>query len=277
LLEQIECPEINRALRFHSIGGPLEITEKEVHPLPANEAFMKVHAASISPCNIQPLRFGLDGVVARDKAVQGEDYSGAVIAVGSTVAEWEVGDEAFGLLFHVAAFTPLVALTAYAFEKSIFKCQVTGIGSGNNEEFTRKPRSNEVIDYNKQDIAPVPLSNLEASQKYDLLVNSMGGTQLLSSYIGFPPLYFASSVPILLSEYLPIFTSAHRLPPDLHHPKGAYITIVGDKTNVKTLGGPITHFAPHRGSAISKATSSGPDTHASHSRPNIPISTKSCH
>lgn len=40
----------------------------------------------------------------------------------------------------------------------------------------------------------------------------MGGTELLSSY-------------------------EHLL-----HPKGAYITIVGDKTNVSTLGGPITYF-----------------------------------
>lgn len=40
----------------------------------------------------------------------------------------------------------------------------------------------------------------------------MGGTELLSSY------------------------------DQILHPKGAYITIVGDKTNVRTLGGPITYL-----------------------------------
>lgn len=93
-------PTINKALRFSSLGGDLEILEKEVSPLPASEILVKVYAASINPCDIQLWRSGLVAVVAGDKGM-GRDFSGTVVAVGSAVEGWAEGDEIFGLLFHV--------------------------------------------------------------------------------------------------------------------------------------------------------------------------------
>jgi NADPH:quinone reductase-like Zn-dependent oxidoreductase len=93
-------PTINKALRFSRLGGDLEILEKEVTPLPANEILVKVHAASINPCDIQLWRSGLVAVVAGDKGM-GKDFSGTVVGVGSNVNGWAEGDEIFGLLFHV--------------------------------------------------------------------------------------------------------------------------------------------------------------------------------
>ena len=65
----MEYPKTNKALRFSSIGGPLEVVEKEVPPLPAHELLVKVHAASINPCDIQLWRSGLVGVVSGDKGM----------------------------------------------------------------------------------------------------------------------------------------------------------------------------------------------------------------
>lgn len=93
-------PTTNKALRFSSLGGDLEILEKQVAPLPANEILVKVHAASINPCDIQLWRSGLVAVVAGDKGM-GKDFSGTVVGVGSNVNGWAEGDEIFGLLFHV--------------------------------------------------------------------------------------------------------------------------------------------------------------------------------
>jgi hypothetical protein len=44
-IEDMGYPKTNKALRFSSIGGPLELIEKEVPPLPA-------HAACESACSI---------------------------------------------------------------------------------------------------------------------------------------------------------------------------------------------------------------------------------
>jgi NADPH:quinone reductase-like Zn-dependent oxidoreductase len=99
-LFRMVLPTTNKALRFSSLGGDLEILEKQVPPLPANELLVKVHAASINPCDIQLWRSGLVAVVAGDKGM-GKDFSGTVVGVGSNVNGWAEGDEIFGLLFHV--------------------------------------------------------------------------------------------------------------------------------------------------------------------------------
>lgn len=94
---------INRELRFSTLGGDLEIIEKDVPALPANEILVKVHAASINPCDIQLWRSGLVAVVAGDKGM-GKDFSGKVVAVGSGVKGWAEGDDMFGLLFHIVCY-----------------------------------------------------------------------------------------------------------------------------------------------------------------------------
>jgi NADPH:quinone reductase-like Zn-dependent oxidoreductase len=93
-------PETNKALLFTTIGQDLVVVEKEVPSLPANEILVKVHAASINPVDIQLWRSGLVGVVASPKGM-GRDFSGTVVAVGSSVRGWADGEDIFGLFFHV--------------------------------------------------------------------------------------------------------------------------------------------------------------------------------
>ncbi|KAE8442857.1 hypothetical protein EG329_002599 [Mollisiaceae sp. DMI_Dod_QoI] len=264
-------PSINRALRFTLPGADLEAVEKDIGPLPANEILVRVHAASINPVDIQLWRSKLVGVVAGDKGM-GRDFSGTVVAVGSSVKGWAEGDDIFGLLFHAvrtfseyinvnptsdpvakkpncltheqAASIPLVALTAYAcldwlppppptgtqrkviirgasggtghwlvqLAKVVYDCHVTAICSGKNAAFVKELGADEVIDYTSQDVVSTLEARRAASEQSDLIVDCVGGTELLGCY------------------------------EKILHAKGAYVTIVGDKTDVKSIGGPLTYF-----------------------------------
>ncbi|KAH8679963.1 hypothetical protein BGZ60DRAFT_503609 [Tricladium varicosporioides] len=267
----MEYPKINHALVTPGLGASLILTEKVVSPLLENELLIKVHAASINPVDIQLWRSGLVGVVAGEKGM-GRDYSGTIIAVGSNVKGWNVGDEVFGFLFKAlgpgtfseyinvlpssgpiarkpdvltheqAASIPLVVLTAYAclgwlppqtdrqrrvivrgasggtgmwvvqLAKVGYNCHVTAICSSRNAQFVKELGADEVIDYTSQNISTTLQAHRESSTAFDLLIDCVGGTELV-------PIY-----------------------PQLLHTRGAYVTIVGDKSNVKTLGGPITYF-----------------------------------
>src|SRR3954447_6206514 len=90
-------PSSYNALCFTGLGGDLQVTEKDVLPLPANEVLLKVKASSINPVDIQLWRSGLVAVVSGDKGM-GRDYSGTIVQVGSDVKGWAVGDDIFGLL-----------------------------------------------------------------------------------------------------------------------------------------------------------------------------------
>lgn len=98
-------PSINKSLRFTTPRGDLEVVDKDVPPIPANELLVKVKAASINPVDVQLWGAGVVAVVAGDKGI-GRDFSGTVVAAGSAVKGWAVGDEIFGLLFHVVSFYP---------------------------------------------------------------------------------------------------------------------------------------------------------------------------
>jgi len=91
---------MNKSLRFSGLGTDLQVLEKALPPLPANEILVKVHAASINPVDIQLWRSGLVGVVAGDKGM-GRDFSGTVTSVGKEVSGWAVGDDIYGLLFEI--------------------------------------------------------------------------------------------------------------------------------------------------------------------------------
>ena len=100
---EMAYPETTKCLRFEGLpGSEPAIVEKDVLPLPDNEILVKVHAASINPCDIQLWRSGLVAVVAGDKGM-GKDFSGTVVAVGEKVTGWAEGDEIFGLLFHIVS------------------------------------------------------------------------------------------------------------------------------------------------------------------------------
>ncbi len=112
-----------------------------------------------------------------------------------------------------AASIPLVALTAYAcldwlpppsitprrviirgasggtgswlvqLAKVAYDCHVTAICSERNASYVKKLGADEVIDYTSQDVTQILLSQRAATQEYDLLVDCVGGLELLSSYV----------------------------------------------------------------------------------------------
>lgn len=64
-----------------------------------------------------------------------------------------------------------------------FDCHITAICSGKNADFVKSLGADEVIDYTKQDINRALGSNVTPNQRYDLIVDCVGGTELLSSYV----------------------------------------------------------------------------------------------
>jgi NADPH:quinone reductase-like Zn-dependent oxidoreductase len=95
--------------------------------------------------------------------------------------------------------------------KVAFDCHVTAVCSAKNADYVKKLGADEVIDYTSMDVLQTLQSTRSAGQEYDLIVDCIGGTDLLDMA--------------------------------LLNPKGAYITIVGDKTDVKTMGGPVTYIS----------------------------------
>lgn len=92
---------------------------------------------------------------------------------------------------------------------------MTAICSAKNADYVKKLGADEVIDYTSQDVLQTLKSGCSISQQYDLIVDCVGGTELLGEYTS------------------------------LLNPRGGYVTIVGDKTDVKSLGGPVTYlFSP---------------------------------
>jgi NADPH:quinone reductase-like Zn-dependent oxidoreductase len=75
----------------------------------------------------------------------------------------------------------------------------------------KKLGADEVIDYTVSNVLQTLESTRSKGPEYDLIVDCVGGTDLLTSYT------------------------------TLLNPKGAYITIVGDKTDIKSMGGPVTY------------------------------------
>jgi NADPH:quinone reductase-like Zn-dependent oxidoreductase len=96
--------------------------------------------------------------------------------------------------------------------KKLYSCHVTGICSGPNVDLVKRLGADEVIDYRTQDVPNSLLSKRPDGTKYDMYIDCVGGTEMFAHW----------------SELL--------------HPSGAYITIVGDKTSRKAMGGPLTYF-----------------------------------
>ncbi|EMD96916.1 hypothetical protein COCC4DRAFT_90740, partial [Bipolaris maydis ATCC 48331] len=239
-----------------------------------------VHAAAINPVDIQLWGNPIVGWLAgkKEKGI-GRDYSGVIVAVGDEVKKqgrWEVGDEVFGLynkpaaegtfthylavspstspltkkppsLPHTsAAAIPLVALTAFAclawlpaspgsakhpyriivsgasggvgtlcvqLAKRLYGSHITAICSSRNAQFVGELGADDVIDYTAQDVRQTLLEKVsKEGAAYDLYVDCVGGMEVFGYWT------------------------------QLLHRRGAYVTIVGDKTERTAMGGPLTYF-----------------------------------
>jgi NADPH:quinone reductase-like Zn-dependent oxidoreductase len=67
--------------------------------------------------------------------------------------------------------------------KAAYDCHVTAICSSRNAEYVKKLGADEVIDYSTQDVLQTLLSQRAATKGNDLIVDCVGGTELLASYV----------------------------------------------------------------------------------------------
>jgi NADPH:quinone reductase-like Zn-dependent oxidoreductase len=67
--------------------------------------------------------------------------------------------------------------------KAAYDCHVTAICSSRNAEYVKKLGADEVIDYSTQDVLQTLLSKRAPTKESDLIVDCVGGTELLASYV----------------------------------------------------------------------------------------------
>lgn len=68
--------------------------------------------------------------------------------------------------------------------KVAYDCHVTAICSSKNAAYAKKLGADEVIDYTTKDVVQTLLSERAANKESDLIVDCVGGTELLSHYVG---------------------------------------------------------------------------------------------
>lgn len=106
----MNIPKTMRAIITPEYGPPeiLQIEEVPVPTITENEILIRVHATSISIGDIRirgaifPAGFGLlgklmIGINKPNKEIQGVDFAGEVVAIGSNVTRFTVGDKVFGI------------------------------------------------------------------------------------------------------------------------------------------------------------------------------------
>ncbi len=86
-----------KAVRINEWGKPIHL-EDIAQPRPAaDEALVKIHAASINPVDTA-IMMGYFGAMITPPMTLGTDFSGVVVEVGSNIKHVKPGDEVFGLL-----------------------------------------------------------------------------------------------------------------------------------------------------------------------------------
>lgn len=73
--------------------------------------------------------------------------------------------------------------------KVAYDCHVTAICSSKNVDYVKKLGADEAIDYSSQDVVQTLLSRRAANKESDLIVDCVGGTELMGHYV-ISPLYF---------------------------------------------------------------------------------------
>lgn len=69
--------------------------------------------------------------------------------------------------------------------KVVYDCHVVAICSSRNAEYVKQLGADEVIDYTTKDVAQTLLFQQEVEKKSDLIVDCVGGTELLGQYVNY--------------------------------------------------------------------------------------------
>jgi hypothetical protein len=101
-------------------------------------------------------------------------------------------------------------LTHLQVAKSLYDCHVTAICSSKNIEYVKSLGADETIDYTSQPVLQTLINSKNNSTEYDLLIDCVGGTDLIPSYVR-PPLQIPNTLlPLLPSAlYPPIPNAPH--------------------------------------------------------------------
>ena len=67
--------------------------------------------------------------------------------------------------------------------KVVYDCHVTAICSANNADYVKSIGADEIIDYTSQDVVQTLLSTRVAGHPMDLIIDCVGGTEVLSVYV----------------------------------------------------------------------------------------------
>ena len=90
-------PTTMRAARIHAYGGPEQLIVEDV-PVPEpepDEVLVEVHGASVNGADLELRRTGFDGYYEPPRTL-GLDVAGVVVAAGSDVRRFAVGDRVHG-------------------------------------------------------------------------------------------------------------------------------------------------------------------------------------
>jgi NADPH2:quinone reductase len=87
-----------KAIVINRFGGPdvFETTDMAEPRMAANQVLVKVAATSVNPLDYKIRQGGLPGFTQPFPAVLHSDFAGQVVAVGSAVSQFKVGDEVYG-------------------------------------------------------------------------------------------------------------------------------------------------------------------------------------
>jgi NADPH:quinone reductase-like Zn-dependent oxidoreductase len=106
-------PTTMRALTYTSFGGPEALNLELKFPVPTlleDALLIRVHAASINPIDWKLLKGMFPSWLPPFPVISGLDVSGEVIAIGSQVRRFKVGDEVFSKSSSHGAFAEYIAL-----------------------------------------------------------------------------------------------------------------------------------------------------------------------
>mgnify|MGYP001974842028 CR=1 FL=1 len=89
-----------------------------------------------------------------------------------------------------------VSLTDHylAVAKIVYDCHVTAICSEKNVPYVNSLSADSIVDYTTQSVPQSLLSSLKDDAKYDLIVDCVGGTELIPFYVRIQTIIFVLQI-----------------------------------------------------------------------------------